>query len=59
MDDYFRQYGFVFLLGIVAVIIPTSLLVTSWLLSMVAHPAVQARPHQVRHLRVGHAAHRR
>lgn len=35
MDDYFRQYGFVFLLGIVAVIIPTSLLVTSWLLSTV------------------------
>ena len=33
MDDYFRQYGFVLLLGIVAVTIPTTLLMTSWLLS--------------------------
>ena len=35
MDDYLRQYGFVFLLGIVAVTVPTSLLVVSWLLSKV------------------------
>jgi NADH-quinone oxidoreductase subunit A len=35
MDDYFRQYGFVFLLGIVAVMVPSSLLLTSWLFSKV------------------------
>jgi NADH-quinone oxidoreductase subunit A len=35
MDDYFRQYGFVFLLGIVSITIPVSLLVLSWLLSKV------------------------
>ena len=35
MDDYLRQYGFVFLLGIVAVTIPSSLLLASWLLSKV------------------------
>ena len=35
MDDYLRQYGFVFLLGVVAVTIPTSLLLTSWLASKV------------------------
>ena len=33
MDDYFRQYGFVFMLGIVSITIPVSLLVLSWLLS--------------------------
>lgn len=35
MDDYFRQYGFIFLLGIVALVIPSSLLITSFLLSKV------------------------
>ena len=35
MDDYFRQYGLVLLLGIVAVIVPTSLLLFSWLLTKV------------------------
>ena len=35
MDDYFRQYGLIFLLSIVAVTIPTSLLVASWLFSKV------------------------
>jgi NADH:ubiquinone oxidoreductase subunit 3 (subunit A) len=33
MDDYFRQYGLVLILTLVAVTIPTSLLVFSWMLS--------------------------
>ena len=44
MDDYFRQYGFVLLLGIVAVTVPTSLLVFSWLLTKVrVRPLGQAQ----------------
>lgn len=35
MDDYFRQYGFVFILSIVAVTVPASLLVASWMASKV------------------------
>ena len=41
MDDYLRQYGIVFLLGIVALVIPSSLLLASWLLSK-----VRIRPHK-------------
>ena len=33
MEEYFRQYGLVLLLGIVSVTIPTSLLVVSWIFS--------------------------
>ena len=35
MDDYFRQYGFIFIFGIIAVIVPSSLLVVSWMASRV------------------------
>lgn len=41
MDDYFRQYGIVLLLLIVAVVIPTSLLVGSWLLT-----TIRVRPYR-------------
>ena len=35
MDDYFRQYGLIFIFGIVAIIVPSSLLVVSWAMSRV------------------------
>ena len=39
MDDYLRQYGFVFILGIVAVLVPTSILLLSY-----AATKIGARP---------------
>ena len=33
MDDYLRQYGFIFILGIVAVAVPSSVLMLSWMAS--------------------------
>ena len=35
VDDYLRQYGLVAILGIVAVIVPTSMLMLSWAASKV------------------------
>ena len=35
VDDYFRQYGLVAILAVVAVIVPTSMLLISWLASKV------------------------
>ena len=35
LDDYFRQYGLVAILGVVAVIVPTSMLMLSWAASKV------------------------
>ncbi len=35
VDDYLRQYGLVAILGIVAVIVPTSMLMLSWVASKV------------------------
>jgi NAD(P)H-quinone oxidoreductase subunit 3 len=32
LDDYYRQYGFILILTVVAVIIPTSMILLSWLL---------------------------
>jgi len=32
LDDYYRQYGFILILTVVAIIIPTSMIVLSWLL---------------------------
>lgn len=33
LEDYFRQYGLIALFGLVAVAVPTSLLIASWLTS--------------------------
>ena len=41
MDDYLRQYGFVLILGIVAVLVPTSVLMLSYL-----GTKIRARPHR-------------
>ena len=35
VDDYFRQYGLVAILAVVAVIVPSSMLLLSWLASRV------------------------
>jgi NADH-quinone oxidoreductase subunit A len=35
VDDYYRQYGLVLILSVVAVIIPTSMLLLSWLAQFV------------------------
>ena len=35
LDDYFRQYGLIAIFGALAVIVPTGMLVTSWMLSVV------------------------
>ena len=34
IDDYFRQYGLIAMFGALAVIVPTGMLVTSWMLSV-------------------------
>ncbi len=41
MDDYFRQYGLIFIFGIVALLVPTTLLVLSWMATK-----VRIRPHK-------------
>ena len=33
LEDYFRQYGLIAIFGIIAVIVPTSMLLLSWLAS--------------------------
>ncbi len=33
LEDYFRQYGLIAIFGIIAVIVPTSILLLSWLAS--------------------------
>ena len=33
LDDYFRQYGLIAILGVVAFIVPASMLMASWLFS--------------------------
>ncbi len=35
LDDYFRQYGLIAIFGALAVVVPTGMLVTSWMLSVV------------------------
>lgn len=35
LEDYFRQYGLIAILGMVAIAVPTSLLLASWLASRV------------------------
>ncbi len=35
LDDYFRQYGLIAMFGALAVIVPTGMLVMSWMLSVV------------------------
>ena len=35
LDDYFRQYGLIAMFGALAVIVPTGMLVMSWILSVV------------------------
>jgi NADH-quinone oxidoreductase subunit A len=35
LDDYFRQYGLIAIFAVVAVIVPTSLMMVSWLASKV------------------------
>jgi NADH-quinone oxidoreductase subunit A len=35
LDDYLRQYGLIFILSGLAVVIPASMLILSWLLSLV------------------------
>ena len=44
MDDYFRQYGLIFILGIIALIVPSSLLVLSWLASKVRIRPLKPNP---------------
>jgi len=41
LDDYLRQYGLVAILGVVAIIVPTSMLVLSW-----ATSKFKIRPHK-------------
>ena len=41
MDDYLRQYGFVFILSIVAVVVPVSVLLLSYLATK-----IRARPYR-------------
>ncbi|MBI4298206.1 MAG: NADH-quinone oxidoreductase subunit A [Chloroflexi bacterium] len=35
LDDYFRQYGLIVILSVIAVIIPTSMIAVSWFLSVI------------------------
>ena len=35
LDDYFRQYGLIAMFGAVAVVVPTGMLMMSWMLSVV------------------------
>ena len=35
LDDYFRQYGLIAMFGALAVVVPTGMLMMSWMLSMV------------------------
>ena len=35
LDDYYRQYGLVLILTVVAIIIPTSLILVSWLAQLI------------------------
>ena len=41
MDDYLRQYGLIAIFAVVAFIVPTSMLLLSWLLSR-----IRLRPHK-------------
>ena len=41
LDDYYRQYGLVLILSLVAVVIPTSMILVSWLSQF-----VRIRPHK-------------
>ncbi len=41
LDDYFRQYGLILILTVVAVLVPVGVLLLSWLLSY-----VRIRPHK-------------
>ena len=41
VDDYLRQYGFILIISFVAVIVPTSMLLLSWIAT-----AVRIRPHK-------------
>ena len=41
MDDYLRQYGFIFIMGFVAVMVPVSVLMISFL-----GTKIRARPHR-------------
>ena len=40
-EDYFRQYGFIAIFTVIAIIVPVSMIVLSWLLGV-----VKVRPHK-------------
>ena len=50
LEDYFRQYGLIAIFVVVAFIVPTSMLVLSFLLYRLGHSAPEAQRGEAGHL---------